>query len=136
MFALTCDGLACEDHIGGVNLSSHGQKSYTNVPQCSRTEKLSLPSLQLCLSARGRVSYSYSELKVVIRALSRPPCTGTLEWFESGPDIPEKIAAQTPSSSQSATNSRIAALPLKIVIWTGEGWRAGCVEGAQWMEDE
>lgn len=128
------------NHMGGINLSSHSQKSYTNIPQWSRTEKLSLPSLQLCVSARGRVSYSYSysysELKVVIRAPSRPPCTGTLEWFESGPDIPEKIAAQTPSSSQSATNSRIAALPLKIVIWTGEGWRAGCVEGPRWMEDE
>lgn len=122
--------------MGGVNLSSHGQKSYTNVPQWSCTEKLSLSLLQLCLSARGRMSYSYSKLKVVIRTSSRPPCTGTLEWFESGPDIPEKIAAQTPSSSQSATNSRIAALPLKIVIWTGEGWRAGCVEGARWMEDE
>lgn len=70
------------------------------------------------------------QLEVVIRALSRPPCAGTVEWFERGPDIPEEIAAQTPSSSQSATNSRIAALPLKIVIWTGEGWRAGCVEGA------
>lgn len=60
-------------------------------------------------------------MKVVIRAPSRPPCAGTLEWFESRPDIPGEIAAQTPSSSsQSATNSRIAALPLKIVIWTGE----------------
>lgn len=58
---------------------------------------------------------------VVIRALSRLPWAGTLEWFERGPDIPEEITAQTPSSSQSATNSRIAALPLKIVIWTGEG---------------
>ncbi|TNN76022.1 hypothetical protein EYF80_013785 [Liparis tanakae] len=77
-------------------------------------------------------SYSYSGLKAVIRAPSHPPCTGTLEWFESGPDIPEEIAAQTPnSSSQSATNSRIAALPLKIVIWTRRG-----MEGARWMEDE
>lgn len=66
------------------------------------------------------MSSSYSGLKVVIRALSHPPCAGTLEWFESGPDIPEEIAAQTPSSSQSATNSRIE-LPLKIAIWTGEG---------------
>lgn len=73
--------------------------------------------------------YGYSGLKVVIRAPSHPPCAGTLEWFESGPDIPEEIAAQTPSSSQSATNSRIAALPLKIVIWTGEGWRAGVCGG-------
>lgn len=69
-------------------------------------------------------------LKVVIRALGCPPCAGTVEWFERGPDIPKEIAAQTPSSSQSATNSRIAVLPLKIAIWTGEGWRAGCVEGA------
>lgn len=66
------------------------------------------------------MSSSYSGLKVVIRALSHPPCAGTLEWFESGPDIPEENAAQTPSSSQSATNSRIE-LPLKIAIWTGEG---------------
>lgn len=83
------------------------------------------------------------QLKVVIRALSRPPCAGTVEWFERGPDIPGEIAAQTPSSSQSATNSRIAVLPLKIVLWTGEGWRAGCVEGAtgwrmndRWVEAE
>jgi len=79
--------------------------------------------LQLCVSTGGRMSSSYSGLKVVIRALSHPPCSGTLEWFESGPDIPEEITAQTPSSSQSATNSRIAVLPLKIVIWTGESWR-------------
>lgn len=83
------------------------------------------------------MSSSYSRLKVVIRALSRLPSAGTLEWFESGPDIPEKNAAQTPSSSKSATNSRIAALPLKIVIWTGEGWRAGCVEGeAGWRMND
>lgn len=78
---------------------------------------------------------SCSGLNVVIRAPNRPPCTETLEWFESGPDIPEEIAAQTPSSSQSATNSRIVALPLKIVIWTGEGRRTGCVDG-EWMIEE
>lgn len=74
---------------------------------------------------------SYSRLKVVIRALSHPPCAGTLEWFENGPDIPEEIAAQTPSSSQSATNSRIAVLPLKIVIWTGEGMESWVCEGGR-----
>ncbi|KAI3371140.1 hypothetical protein L3Q82_023767, partial [Scortum barcoo] len=86
----------------------------------STSALISVTVMSLCVSAGGRVSYSYSfsysGLRAVIRAPSRPPCAGTLEWFESGPDIPEEIAAQTPSSSQSATNSRIAALPLKIVI--------------------
>ena len=81
-------------------------------------------------------SYINSRLRAVIRAPSHPPCSGTLEWFESRPDIPEEIAAQTPSSSQSATNSRIAVLLLKIDIWTGEGRRTGCVDGARCMEDE
>lgn len=66
-------------------------------------------------------SNSRELLQVVIRAPSRPPCSGLWSGFERGPDIPEEIAAQTPSgSSQSATNSRIAVQPLKIVIWTGE----------------
>lgn len=63
---------------------------------------------------------SSGKLRAVIRAWGRPPCTGALERFERTPDIPEEIAAQTASSSQSALNSRIAAPPLKIGIWTGE----------------
>lgn len=107
-------------------LSGIGQRNFFS--SCSSTA--------LCFCWMKSYSYSYSGLKAVIRAPSRPPCTGTLEWFESGPDIPEVLAAQTPSSSQSATNSRIAVLPLKIVIWTGEGWRAVWREPAEWRMND
>lgn len=73
--------------------------------------------------------------RVEIRAPSSPPSAGTLEWFETGPDIPEEIAAQTPSSSQPATNSRIAAPPLKIVR-TGEGWRARAEVACGWRMND
>lgn len=105
---------------------------YSNVAQGLGHRNVLSPRSSFEFLLEEERAYSYSGLKAVIRAPSRPPCTGTLEWFESGPDIPEEIAAQTPNSSQSATNSRIAALPLKIER-DGE---LGVWRGPAWMEDE
>lgn len=68
----------------------------------------------LLLGYRDVPSLSLQPAEVVIRAAgpwAHPalPCAGTVKRFESRPDIPEEMAAQTTHSSQSATNSRRAA---------------------------
>lgn len=122
--------LRCQDLFRRLRVENCGHPK-TETKDDGYYKALHLEKRENVLATAGRV---------VIRAPSHPPCPGTLEWFESRPDIPEEITAQTPSSSsssssQSATNSRIAVLRLKIVIWTREGWRAGCLDGARCKEE-
>lgn len=88
-------------------------------------------SLQLCISAGGSGSCSFSGLKVVIRAASPVRLVpGLSSGLRVGQTFQKRSPPRHPAAASQQQNSRIAALSLKIVMWTGEGWSAGCVEGA------